>query len=139
MPTLSRAGQVSLKICRRSAVTPVVLGMLWHGPLSGYDIKRAVERSTASFWRASYGQLYPELKRLADDDCSLRRTARAAIVVATDDPRWCHLGTRRDQQFAHERKYGADLVQCVRDAHPSHQPCVLRYPGLGIEGTGRRW
>ena len=57
MPTLSRAGQVSLKICRRSAVTPVVLGMLWHGPLSGYDIKRAVERSTASFGRASYGQL----------------------------------------------------------------------------------
>jgi DNA-binding PadR family transcriptional regulator len=58
----------------RSAVTPVVLGMLWHGPLSGYDIKRAVERSTAFFWRASYGQLYPELKRLAAD----------GLVSATD-------------------------------------------------------
>jgi DNA-binding PadR family transcriptional regulator len=47
-----------------TAVTPVVLGLLWHGPLSGYDMKAVVDRSTRFFWAASYGQIYPELRRL---------------------------------------------------------------------------
>jgi PadR family transcriptional regulator, regulatory protein AphA len=46
----------------------VILGLLetWR-PMSGYDVKRAVEDSTRFFWTASYGQIYPELRRLADD------------------------------------------------------------------------
>jgi DNA-binding PadR family transcriptional regulator len=47
-----------------TAVTPVVLGLLYHGPRSGYDIKTAVDGSTRFFWAASYGQIYPELRRL---------------------------------------------------------------------------
>jgi PadR family transcriptional regulator, regulatory protein AphA len=50
-----------------NAVTPVVLGMLSLGPRSGYDIKSAVDRSTRYFWAASYGQIYPELRRLEQD------------------------------------------------------------------------
>jgi DNA-binding PadR family transcriptional regulator len=50
-----------------TAITPVVLGMLAHGPRSGYDIKAAVDRSTRFFWAASYGQIYPELRRLERD------------------------------------------------------------------------
>ena len=42
----------------------VVLGMLRHEPRSGYEIKRAVDQSTRFFWAASYGQIYPELRRL---------------------------------------------------------------------------
>jgi DNA-binding PadR family transcriptional regulator len=49
---------------KHTAVTPVVLGMLALGPRSGYDIKAAVDRSTRFFWAASYGQIYPELRRL---------------------------------------------------------------------------
>jgi PadR family transcriptional regulator AphA len=48
----------------KTAVTPVVLGLLSHGPRSGYDIKAIVDRSTRFFWAASYGQIYPELRRL---------------------------------------------------------------------------
>src|SRR5262249_14737852 len=48
----------------QTAVTPVVLGLLALGPLSGYDIKATVDRSTRCFWAASYGQIYPELRRL---------------------------------------------------------------------------
>jgi PadR family transcriptional regulator AphA len=47
-----------------NAVTPVILGLLSLGPRSGYDIKTVVDRSTRFFWAASYGQIYPELKRL---------------------------------------------------------------------------
>ena len=43
----------------------VVLGMLRHEPRSGYEIKRAVDSSTRFFWAASYGQIYPELRRMA--------------------------------------------------------------------------
>ena len=49
---------------KRTAVTPVVLGLLSLAPRSGYDIKTVVDRSTRFFWAASYGQIYPELRRL---------------------------------------------------------------------------
>ncbi len=42
----------------------VILGMLSFGPKSGYEIKGFVDRSTRFFWAASYGQIYPELRRL---------------------------------------------------------------------------
>ena len=50
-----------------NAVTPVLLGMLSLGPRSGYDIKTVVDRSTRFFWAASYGQIYPELRRLESE------------------------------------------------------------------------
>jgi PadR family transcriptional regulator AphA len=48
----------------RTAVTPVILGLLAFSPRSGYEIKAVVDRSTRFFWAASYGQIYPELRRL---------------------------------------------------------------------------
>ena len=52
---------------KTTAVTPVVLGLLALAPRSGYDIKTVVDRSTRFFWAASYGQIYPELKRLEEE------------------------------------------------------------------------
>jgi len=49
-----------------NAVTWAVLGLLGWRPMSGYDIKRAVDRTIRHFWAASYGQIYPELKRLEE-------------------------------------------------------------------------
>jgi DNA-binding PadR family transcriptional regulator len=51
---------------QQTAVTPVVLGLLALGARSGYDIKSTVDRSTRFFWAASYGQIYPELRRLEE-------------------------------------------------------------------------
>lgn len=42
----------------------VILGILQKGPTSGYDIKSKVDMSARFFFTASYGQIYPELKRL---------------------------------------------------------------------------
>jgi DNA-binding PadR family transcriptional regulator len=42
----------------------VILGMLGLGVRTGYDIKASVDQSTRFFWAASYGQIYPELRRL---------------------------------------------------------------------------
>jgi DNA-binding PadR family transcriptional regulator len=54
----------------------VILGMLFKGPKSGYEIKALVDNSTRFFWAASYGQIYPELKRLAE----------AGLVVGSEEP-----------------------------------------------------
>jgi PadR family transcriptional regulator, regulatory protein AphA len=47
-----------------NASSYVVLGMLALGAKTGYDIKGIVDKSTRFFWAASYGQIYPELRRL---------------------------------------------------------------------------
>jgi PadR family transcriptional regulator AphA len=54
----------------------VILGMLRRAPRSGYEIKAAVDNSTRFFWAASYGQIYPELKRLS----------KAGLVEGIDAP-----------------------------------------------------
>jgi DNA-binding PadR family transcriptional regulator len=47
-----------------NGTTWVVLGLLADRPRTGYEIKQIVDRSTRFFWAASYGQIYPELRRL---------------------------------------------------------------------------
>jgi len=63
-----------------SSLTPtarVILGMLKLGVRTGYDIKKAIDTSTRFFWGASFGQIYPELRRLRD----------AGLVKGRDEPR----------------------------------------------------
>jgi DNA-binding PadR family transcriptional regulator len=54
----------------------VILGMVLKEPRSGYEIKAVVDGSTRFFWAASYGQIYPELKRLSE----------AGLVQGIDSP-----------------------------------------------------
>src|SRR5215813_124139 len=55
----------------------VILGMVRKEPRSGYEIKALVDETTRFFWAASYGQIYPELKRLSE----------AGLVEGSDAPR----------------------------------------------------
>ena len=50
-----------------SPTAKVILGMVRLGRRTGYEMKQLVDVSTRFFWAASYGQIYPELKRLEDD------------------------------------------------------------------------
>ena len=49
-----------------SPTAKITLAFLRFGPRSGYDIKQSVEISTRFFWGASFGQIYPELRRLEE-------------------------------------------------------------------------
>lgn len=54
---------------RFSNVAYVILGFLANKgsqPLSGYDIKQLIDKSVRFFFAASYGQIYPELKKLSE-------------------------------------------------------------------------
>ncbi|TCO64601.1 PadR family transcriptional regulator [Actinocrispum wychmicini] len=55
-----------------------VLGLLAHGPASGYDLLKRFEVSLANVWSATQSQLYSELNRMADADL---------VEVAAEGPR----------------------------------------------------
>ncbi len=50
-----------------SGIGRVILGMIAFGRTTGYDIKQFVDKTIRHFWAASYGQIYPELKRLEEE------------------------------------------------------------------------
>jgi DNA-binding PadR family transcriptional regulator len=86
----------------------VILTVLAHRPMTGYEIARSFDRSLSHFWHASHQQIYRELARLNKDGLvvyrsvaqsgkpdkkrySLTGAGRAAlrkwVVTATDQPR----------------------------------------------------
>jgi PadR family transcriptional regulator AphA len=50
---------------RTSSGAQAILGLLTIEPMSGYDIGCMVRASIGHIWRESYGQIYPNLKKLA--------------------------------------------------------------------------
>ena len=59
-----------------SATAKAILGIIAKEPRSGYEIKAFVDKSTRYFWAASYGQIYPELRRLE----------KQGLIAGTDSP-----------------------------------------------------
>jgi DNA-binding PadR family transcriptional regulator len=68
----------------------VILGMVSREPRSGYEIKAVVDETTRFFWAASYGQIYPELKRLSEAglvegiDASRGERKRSVYAITAD-------------------------------------------------------
>jgi DNA-binding PadR family transcriptional regulator len=52
---------------RTSSAAQALLGLLTVEPMSGYDLGSVVRDSVGHIWSESYGQIYPNLKRLAAD------------------------------------------------------------------------
>lgn len=52
--------------------TYAILGLLTIGCRTGYDMKRMIDTSLAHFWKISYGQIYPTLKKLVEDNLVIR-------------------------------------------------------------------
>lgn len=43
-----------------------LLGLLCRQPMTGYDIKKAIDKSLRLFWSGSYGSIYPTLGALVE-------------------------------------------------------------------------
>jgi PadR family transcriptional regulator, regulatory protein AphA len=84
-----------------SATAYVILGMVSREPRSGYEIKAAVDNTTRFFWTASYGQIYPELKRLS----------AAGLVEGTDASQ----GDRKRTRYAITADGEAALKEWLRE------------------------
>ncbi len=50
----------------------VILGLLSHDDLTGYDIKKQIDGSIRFFWKGSFGSIYPALSEL-EKEGSIRR------------------------------------------------------------------
>lgn len=44
----------------------VILGLLSHDPLTGYDIKKQIDGGIRFFWKGSFGSIYPALASLEE-------------------------------------------------------------------------
>jgi len=60
-------------VARHSQTEVAVLGALSTGPMSGYEVRRAITEVLGHFWHESYGQIYPCLTAL-EAAGSVRRT-----------------------------------------------------------------
>ncbi len=54
----------------------VLLGLLSVEPMSGYDLGQNIRASVGFFWNESYGQIYPNLKRLEERGLATAKTER---------------------------------------------------------------
>ena len=57
----------------------IILGLLTHEDLSGYDIKKKIDTSIINFWEVGYGQIYPTLKSLQRGGNITGASAQSAI------------------------------------------------------------
>ena len=71
-----------------------LLGLLCRQPMTGYDIKKTIDKSLRLFWSGSYGSIYPALGSLAEkgliraSDVSTNDRTKTAYAV-TDEGRAC--------------------------------------------------
>ena len=89
----------------------VILGLLSHEDLTGYDIKKQIDEAIGFFWKGSFGSIYPALsdmekngfiKKLPDKNSSGRdkikyRIAKQGKEVLAD---WL-----KDEQASNDLKY----------------------------------
>lgn len=62
-------------MARHSQTEVAVLGALSTGPMTGYEVRRAITEVLGHFWHESYGQIYPCLAAL-EQSGAVRRTGR---------------------------------------------------------------
>jgi DNA-binding PadR family transcriptional regulator len=95
-----------------NATGKVILGMLAARPRSGYEIKQLVDSSARFFWAASYGQIYPELKKLekdgliAGDDSSTGARQRTTFKLTAEGRRAAREWIRTPPQVLETRDEG---------------------------------
>lgn len=85
----------------------VILGLLSHEDLTGYEIKKRMDTSLKYFWGASYGSIYPALsdlveRRLADKRDGAENKRNKIIYSITEDGRnylkeWLQIPVGRDE------------------------------------------
>lgn len=95
-----------------SATAYVILGMVSREARSGYEIKAAVDGTTRFFWAASYGQIYPELKRLSEAgllegvDASRGDRKRTVFAITADGKAELKDWLRKPPETAEMREEG---------------------------------
>jgi len=56
----------------------IILGLLNHEDLSGYDIKKRIDTMISNFWEVGYGQIYPTLAHLEKEKLVIKRISETS-------------------------------------------------------------
>jgi DNA-binding PadR family transcriptional regulator len=129
----------------------VILGMVSREPRSGYEIKTVVDNSTRFFWAASYGQIYPELKRLSEAglvegvDASTGERKRTRYAITADGEAELKDWLRQPPETAELREEGllklffsgvlkpAEAVETLRSMRRMRLDLVERLRAMELE------
>jgi DNA-binding PadR family transcriptional regulator len=110
----------------------VILGMIGIGRQTGYEIKQFVDKTTRLFWVVSYGQLYPELRRLEAAGLIRGRSEPTGerarrVYELTDDGRHALLGwLESDDEPMYELRDEGMLKLFFSDALPEERLAIVR-------------
>jgi PadR family transcriptional regulator, regulatory protein AphA len=133
-----------------SATARVILGMVRLGRQTGYEIKQLVDVSTRFFWAASYGQIYPELRRLEEHgliegdepvagDGRQRRPVRLTEAGERALAEWLRSGDEPGYELRDEgmlKLFFSDAMEpeerlgLVRAMHDGHEQAAARLRGI---------
>ncbi len=90
----------------------VILGLLDHEDLTGYDIKKRIDGSLRYFWKGSFGSIYPALSSLEENGLIKRvksksnASGRERIVYSiTSEGRESLLGWLTESKSSNSLKY----------------------------------
>jgi DNA-binding PadR family transcriptional regulator len=134
----------------------VILGFLELGARTGYDIKQFADTSTRFFWGASYGQIYPELRRLEKAGLVKAKAqprgglARREYTVTARGRRALHDWLAEDSDLLFEYRDEAllklffgdlltaeELLANFRSARRQFEEVAARFRGIEPEGDAR--
>lgn len=83
-------------MAQKNILQYIILGFLAQQDLAGYDIKKLFEGELSDFWYANHSQIYPELKRLEEQEL-----IRSHAVT---------VGTRLEKKYYHITPAGQALL-----------------------------
>lgn len=85
------------RMANEKRIDCVILGLLSHEELTGYEIKKKIDTTLKYFWNASYGSIYPALGELVQRGLAVKREA-------SDNKRnkWIYTITEEGRQYLRE-------------------------------------
>lgn len=79
-------------MAQKNILKYIILGLLHHKDLAGYDIKKLFEGELGDFWYSNHSQIYPELRRMQEEGL-------IDVHVQT-------VGTKLEKKFYHITDHG---------------------------------
>lgn len=97
-------------MARERKIDMVILGLLNHEDLTGYDIKKRIDGAIGFFWKGSFGNIYPALKNMESggmitkSDTSMGGREKTSYHI-TQSGRKALKDWLKEEQVSNELKY----------------------------------
>lgn len=99
-------------MAKERKIDMVILGLLCHENLTGYDIKKQIDNGISFFWKGSFGNIYPSLNAMEKDGRIVKVTnqqntgGREKILYSITDAGKASLETwLKDEKATNDLKY----------------------------------